>query len=308
MSLEAGTTVELTVDREVSPYGFFVSDGSTDILLPYTELVGSKPRPGDRINVFVFHDSEDRITATMNKPYLQLGEMARLQVADVHPRLGCFLEMGLGRQLLLPISELPEDIEYRPLPGDEVFVIMRHDKSGRVAAKLAREEDLAPLVFAAPDDWNNQWVEGYVTKTLHMGSFVVLDGGVIGFGVYGLIPAAERLKPLRVGERVRVRITFIREDGRVNLALTERKEKGRVQDADMLLAFLQERPGGSMPYSDETEADIIKNRFGISKGAFKRAIGKLMREGLVTQQGSWTHLVHPPADEGKNEEGGGTQS
>lgn len=291
MSLTAGTTQKLRVSREVSPYGYFLTDGESDVLMHYTELVGSKPKIDDEIEAFIFYDSEDRLAATMKRPLLRLGELARLQVADVHPRLGCFLEMGLGRQLLLPISELPESIDYRPLPGDEVFVVMKHDKIGRLVAKLAYEEELAPLVFPAPEGWNNQWVQGWVTKTLQMGSFVILDGGVIGFGVYGLIPSAERTRQLRLGERVSVRVTYIREDGRVNLSMTQRKEVGRVEDAERILAFLKERPGGGMPYSDETDADIIKQKFGISKGAFKRAIGKLMREGIATQKGSWTYLV-----------------
>jgi predicted RNA-binding protein (virulence factor B family) len=71
------------------------------------------------------------------------------------------------------------------------------------------------------------------------------------------------------------------------------------------LAFLKERPGGAMPYSDETEADLIKKRFGISKSAFKRAIGKLMRDGIVTQKGSWTYLAsaHTSGDSNDSEEG-----
>lgn len=296
MSLTAGTTQTLQVAREVSPYGYFLSDGEAEVLLHYTELTGSKPRVGDSVEAFIYFDSEDRLAATMKKPLLQLGELARLRVADVHPKLGCFLEMGLGRQLLLPLSELPEAVPYRPLPGDEVFVVMKHDKIGRLVAKLALEEDLAPLVFPAPEAWRNSWVEGWVTKTLQMGSFVLVDGGVVGFGVYGFIPSAERTKPLRLGERVRARVTFVREDGRINLSMTPRKEVGRVEDAERILAFLKERPNGAMPYSDETEADIIKQRFGISKSAFKRALGKLMREGLVTQKGSWTHLAEGARD------------
>jgi predicted RNA-binding protein (virulence factor B family) len=297
MSFVAGTTQTLRVAREVSPYGYFLTDEESDVLMHYTELVGSKPKIGDQVEAFLFYDSEDRLAATMKKPLLQLGELARLQVADVHPRLGCFLEMGLGRQLLLPLSELPESIEYRPLPGDEVFVVMKHDKIGRLVAKIAFEEELSELVFPAPESWNNQWVEGWVTKTLQLGSFVIIDGGVVGFGVYGLIPSAERIRPLRLGERVSARVTFIREDGRANLSMAQRKEVGRIEDADRILAFIKERPGGGMPYSDQTDADIIKQKFGISKGAFKRAIGKLMRERLVTQKGSWTYLaVEPAAD------------
>jgi len=295
MSFVAGTLDTLKVSREVSPYGFFLTDGVDDVLLPYTELVGSKPHIGDTREVFLFYDSEDRICATMKKPLITLGEMARLAVADVHPRLGCFLEMGLGRQLLLPLSELPEKVEYRPIPGDEVFVFLTHDKSGRQIAKLAQEQDLAPLTFRAPAAWKNQWIDGWVTKSLQMGSFVVIDGGVVGFGAYGLIPSSERLETLRLGQRVHARVTFVREDGRVNLSMTQQKEHGRIEDADRILAFLKERPSGGMPYSDETEAEIIRNRFGISKSAFKRALGKLMRDGIITQQGSWTYLSeHAP--------------
>lgn len=302
MSLTAGQTYTLKVAREVSPYGFFLSDGETEVLLHYTELVGSKPGIGNMVEAFIYYDSEDRLAATMNKPLLQLGELARLKVVDVHPKLGCFLEMGLSRHLLLPLSELPESIQFRPLPGDEVFVIMKHDKVGRLVAKIAFEEDLAQLVFHAPTAWRNTWVEGWVTKTLQMGSFVIIDGGVIGFGVYGMIPSSERTKALRLGERVRARVTFIREDGRVNLSMTERKEVGRLEDSDRLLAFLKERPNGGMPYSDETEADIIKQRFGISKSAFKRALGKLMKDGIVTQKGSWTYLVKQDGAEGAEAE------
>jgi hypothetical protein len=160
-------------------------------------------------------------------------------------------------------------------------------------AKLAREEDLAKRVFRAPSSWNNQWVEGWVTKSLQMGSFVLVDGGVVGFGVYGFIASPDRTRALRLGERVSARVSFIREDGRVNLSMSQRKEVGRIEDADRILAFLKERPGGAMPYSDETPSDIIKQKFGISKSAFKRAVGKLMRDGIVTQQGSWTRLADP---------------
>lgn len=290
MSLTAGTIVKLQTAREVPPNGFFLSDGERDVLLHYSEIVGSRPAPGDEVEVFLFYDTEDRLAATMRKPLITLGELARLVVADFHPRFGCFLEMGLGRQLLLPFAELPEEREYRPKRGDEVFVRMGHDKVGRLVAKLAAEEDLAPLVFHAPATWQNNWVTGWVTKPLKMGAFVLVDGGVTGFGVYGLIPAAERSRPLRLGERVEARVTFIREDGRVNLSMFQRKEVGRLEDSERILAFLKERPGGAMPYSDESPADIVKQKFGISKSAFKRALGKLMRDGLVVQKGSWTHL------------------
>ncbi|GMK41366.1 hypothetical protein PCCS19_44220 [Paenibacillus sp. CCS19] len=304
----AGTIVRLRVAREVSPYGFFVTDGTQDVLLHYSEIVGQKIKPGDDVEVFIYYDTDDRISATMRKPLITLGEMARLRVADIHPRLGCFLEIGLGRQLLLPLSELPENKDFRPIIGDEVFVVLHNDKQGRLIAKLAGEDDFMTKVFRAPSDWRNRWIEGWVTKTLQMGSFVLLDGGVLGFGAFGMIPASERNRTLRLGERVKARVTFVREDGRVNLSLVERKEVGMLEDADRVLAFLKERPNGAMPYSDETPADLVKQRFGISKSAFKRALGKLMREGLVEQEGNWTKLIaKPSADSAADEAKGPAQ-
>lgn len=293
MSLIAGTIVTLEVLREVSPYGYFLGAGDQDVMLHYTELVGSKPKIGSKVEVFIFFDTEDRLAATMKKPFLTLGEMALLEVADIHPRLGCFLEMGLGRQLLLPIGELPELIELRPQIGDKVFVLMEHDKQGRLRAKLAGEQELAPLAFSAPESWRGQNVTARVYRPLQMGTFVVIDGGVLGFGVIGMIHSSERSRLLRLGEQVEARVSHIREDGRVNLAMTQRKEIGRDVDSAALLEFLHSRPGGAMPYSDATPPEIIKQRFGISKSAFKRAMGKLMKEGLITQKENWTYLAKP---------------
>lgn len=290
MSFVAGTVVTLPVSREVSPYGYFLSTGSEDVLLHYSELTRDI-KVGEEVEVFLFFDTDDRPAATMKKPYLTLGEMAKLEVADVHPRLGCFLEMGLGRQLLLPIRELPEMRELHPQVGDEVFVIMEHDRQGRLRAKLAGERELTPLTFHAPTTWMNEWVEATVYKPLQMGTFVLVDGGVLGFGAIGMIHSSERTRMLRLGEKVSVRVTLVREDGRVNLSMTQRKEIGRNEDAERILEFIKERPNGAMPYSDQTPPDIIKNKFGISKSAFKRAMGKLMKDGLVTQDENWTYLV-----------------
>ncbi|MEK3862852.1 S1-like domain-containing RNA-binding protein [Paenibacillus sp. FSL H7-0716] len=300
MSLIAGTTVTLHVEREVSPYGFFLNAGDQDVMLHYTELT-EKVKAGDKVEVFIFFDTEDRLAATMKKPFLTLGEMALLEVADIHPRLGCFLEMGLGRQLLLPIRELPELPELRPQVGDYVFAIMEHDKQGRLRAKLAGEQELAPLALPAPESWMGQTVTARVYKPLQMGTFVLVDAGVLGFGIIGMVHSSERSRLLRLGEQFEARVSHIREDGRVNLSMGLRKEVGMDVDSAALLEFLNARPGGAMPYSDATPPDIIKQRFGISKSAFKRALGKLMKEGHITQKENWTYLVAKDNEDGTTE-------
>lgn len=289
MTLTAGTYEVLKIAREVSPNGYYLTSGAEDVLLHYTEAEG-QIAIGDSVRVFLYRDTEDRMAATMKQPLLALGELALLEVVDINPRLGCFLEMGLGRNLLLPIRELPELEELRPVVGDKVYVTMGHDKQERLIARLAGERELTPLAFHAPTGWKNQTVDCRVYKPLQMGTFVICEGGVLGFGAIGMIHESERAGLPRLGERVSARVTFVREDGRVNLSMKQRKEVGRDEDAEKLLSFLKERTNHAMPYSDETPADLIQQRFQISKSAFKRALGKLMKEGLIYQKGSWTYL------------------
>jgi predicted RNA-binding protein (virulence factor B family) len=300
MTLDAGTTVELKVAKEIPPHGYFVTDGTDEVLLHYSEVVGTI-KPGDAVEVFLFYDTQDRLASTMRKPLIQLGELALLEVVDIHPRFGCFLEMGLGRNLLLPFREQPELKQLRPQVGDKVFVELAHDRQGRLVAKVAGEQELKPLCFDAPASWKNTWVSARVYKPLQLGTFVVCDGGVVGFGVIGMIHATERTRLLRLGEQVDVRIGFVREDGNVNCSMRAVKEVGRDEDSERILAFLRERPNGAMPYSDESPADAISERFEISKSAFKRALGKLMREGLVYQKGSWTHLKQEENNESESD-------
>ncbi|MFD2671605.1 CvfB family protein [Marinicrinis sediminis] len=290
MRLEAGTYHTLTVEREVSPNGYYLGNEEEEVLLHYSEIEGSIELD-DELEVFLFMDTKDRLAATMKKPFLALGETAKLEVVEIHPRLGMFLDMGLSRHLLLPYRQLPEEEEFRPHTGDWVFVQMSQDKQGRLIARMAGEEELSSLAFPAPAAWKHTRRQATVYKTLKMGSFVICEGEPVGFGVIGLIHEDERTRPLRVGETLEVRITHVREDGRVNASMREAKEVSRNVDAESLLAFLESRPNGSMPYSDETPADIILSRFQISKAAFKRAIGKLMKEGKVRQEGSWTYLI-----------------
>lgn len=126
--------------------------------------------------------------------------------------------------------------ELHPQVGDYVFVIMEHDKQGRLRAKLAGEQELAPLAFHAPESWKGQWFTALVYKPLQMGTFVIIDGGVIGFGAIGMIHSSERTRMPRLGEEVKVRVSHIREDGRANLSMVPQKRlAGRMMQTDCSL-------------------------------------------------------------------------
>ncbi len=247
-------------------------------------------KPGDQVDVFIYHDTEDRLTATMKKPLLTLGEIALLEVADFHQRFGCFLEMGLGRNCCCRFASCRSCRSCVRRSATKYLSAWRMTVKGVLSRSSRRKRSCASFASRRRRIGKNRRVDARVYKTLQMGTFVVCDGGVLGFGVIGLIHATERTRLLRLGEAVNVRVAFVREDGNVNCSMREPKEVGRGEDAEKLLAFMRERPNGAMPYSDETPADLISQRFGMSKSAFKRAVGKLMKEGLAYQDGSWTYL------------------
>ncbi|HZG84123.1 CvfB family protein [Paenibacillus sp.] len=288
--LMSGTVQKLRVKEETS-HGFTLTNGTQDVLLPFPEALGQPLKAGVDVDAYLYHDSEDRMTATLREPLAKVGDVARLKVADIHPTLGCFLDIGLVRHVLLPAKELPKEPSVFPKEGDEVYVLLDRDKEGRLLARAVKEADLERYAFKAPEAWRNRWMDAWVYRSLQTGALVVVEGGVLGFGAIGFIPSHERTRPLRVGEKVNARVTFVREDGHVNLSMRQRKEVGRNEDADKLLAELRRRPDGTMPYSDESPSEAISKRFGISKSAFKRAIGKLYKDGLIEQKGSWTHLT-----------------
>lgn len=288
----AGDRFTLEVMREMPPYGFFLElDEDLDVLLPYGERIGDI-HVGDLVEVFIFHDDKNRYTATMKPTLATTGEIVLLEVVDANKRLGLFLDIGIGRNVLLPNSELPEVEAFAPVVGDKVFAVLGHDKQGRMLARLAKDTDLLPLVNDTPKAWMNKNVTGIVYRALQFGTFVICDyQGSLGFGTIGLIHQTQRTRPLRIGEVVEARVSFVREDGRANLTMKAHKAEGQVTDADTILAALSERPNGSMPYSDSAPADVILKRFNMSKSAFKRALGKLMKDGLVRQDGNWTYLI-----------------
>ena len=127
-------------------------------------------------------------------------------------------------------------------------------------------------------------VTGSVYNLTEQGAFIFTEKRYIAF-----LSKKEMTDKPRVGQTLSTRVTFIREDGRINVSMRPAKEKAIDIDANMVLEVLENR-GGKMPYCDDTSSEVIRERFGISKAAFKRALGHLMKEGKVKQQDGWTYL------------------
>ena len=296
----SGTKRVLNVLRKVEPYGHFLGDDFREVLLP----TGEQTAPievGQELEVFIYHDSEDRIVATMNQPLIEFDQIAKLEVVDYNPRAGFFLDMGLKRHLLLPVSFMPQFEKLRPQIGDFVYVIASHDQRGRMLAKPVKEHNVLAVCVRGPKTWQNKLVRANIYNTMEVGSFAICDAGVLGFGVLGFVHASERVSGLRIGYEGEFRVTHVREDGRVNLSMRKIKHEKVFDDTDLIIRTMVEG-GGKMHFTDDSTPEEILKKFKISKGAFKRAIGKLMKNGVVRQENGWTYMIQAKQAGGEHHE------
>jgi predicted RNA-binding protein (virulence factor B family) len=238
--------------------------GDEVVLLPRGE-VPEGAKEGDDLEVFVYLDSEDRLTATLGTPYVALGEVAFLEVTDVN-RVGAFVDIGLRKELMVPFAE-----QTRPLQvGDFEPIGMICDRSGRLAGTMRIRELLEDGGTFPIDAW--VWGEAWRNEP-EVGLFVILEQRYLA-----LLPAYEP-HALTRGEQARFRIANRLNDGRVELSLRAHRHEQRVDDAGAVLAKLRAEPG--LRVSDDTSPEQIRALFGLSKKAFKRAVGGLLKRGAV---------------------------
>lgn len=251
-------------------HGIYLSQNngqnSPKVLLPKNQ-VQDEHHIGNSIEVFIYKDSEDRLIATTATPKLTLGKVALLQVKEV-TTIGAFLEWGLAKDLLLPFKEQTARVH----TGESVLVSLYVDKSDRLCATMKIYDSLSN---------QSPYKEGdRVIGTIYQifdayGAYVAVDN------LYsGLISNKELFKSLNIGDSVEARITKIKEDGKLDLSIREKTHVQMEEDSQLIYKKL-EAVNGFLPYHDKTEADIIKAEFNLSKNAFKRGIGRLMKEGKI---------------------------
>lgn len=266
--IELGRVEELMVVREKN-FGIYLGEKEDDkaaVLLPKKQ-VPAGTKVGDRLKVFIYKDSEDRLIATTSMPKLELGETAVLKVKDVS-KIGAFLDMGLEKDLLLPFKEQI----YPVRAGEECLVALYIDKSKRLAATMK----VYPYLSSNAPFKKDEWTEGRIYEiNENLGLFVAVTDRY-----FGLIPKREIYGERRLGEIVKVRVTKVRDDGKLDLSLREVAYRQMNADADAVISRLKDR-NGVLPFNDRAEPEIIKKEFNLSKNAFKRAIGQLLKEGKV---------------------------
>ena len=281
--LTPGSVVTLKVVRS-SEFGVFLDAGTgntnDDILLHKQQQTTDSVAIGDEIPVYLYLDPKGRLTASMRLPKMQVGQVARVTVINT-TRDGAFVDIGAERGVVMPFAGMRGNLKR----GDKVWVKLYIDKSGRPAVSMEVEDELRRASVPATDAKIGDMVTGSLYNYNEQGAFLFTKERYIAF-----MHTSEIVTRPNVGDEITARITHIREDGRINVSMRPLKQEAINTDADAILALLYSR-NGKMPYSDDTSSEIIKERFHISKSAFKRALGSLIKTGYVEQREGWTYLL-----------------
>ena len=270
--IELGKRQNLTVVKKVD-FGIYLAENEQTSAAGERVLLPNKQVPEgtglhDTVNVFIYKDSQDRRIATCQKSLLEMGQIALLRVVSVS-KIGAFLDWGLEKDLFLPFKEQTARVR----EGDECLVTLYVDKSERLCATMKLYHSLHT---------DSPYKEG---DTVRGRVYEISDN----FGVFlavdhlysALIPKKEAQGKYRPGDEVTVRVVKVREDGKLTVSPHQKAYLQMDVDCDNIIQVLDEF-AGVLPFDDHVSPEVIKREFGISKAAFKRAVGRLLKEEKIT--------------------------
>lgn len=271
--MKLGQYQELTYIKKVE-FGIYLAEQIGDeekVLLP-SKQVPQGCRLGDKLRVFLYKDSKDRLIATTNEPKLTLGGLGVLRVKEVS-KIGAFLDWGLEKDLFLPYKEMTSRIE----ADDEVLVTLYIDKSKRLCASM---KGIYHLLRTDSPYQKEDTVTGRIYEfSDNFGTFVAVDD------IYSArIPKYEDHSYLKVGDVIEAKVSAVKEDGKLDLTLRERAYIQIDSDAQKILELLDSY-AGVLPFSEKASPEVIARETGLSKGAFKRAVGHLYKERKIDLTG-----------------------
>ena len=259
-----GKINRLRLVRHATPGAYLDGGELGEILLP-RRYVPAEAAPGDSLEVFVYRDSEDRLVATTEVPLAVVGDFACLKVISVHCQIGAFLDWGLSKDLLLPFRE-----QISPLsPGQSVMVYVHLDsKTDRIVATARLKRHLSK---AHPSYQAGQPV-----------NLVIVDKTPLGYNALverehmGLLFANNISSSLEVGQQLKGFVRAVHPDGKIDLNLDASGYKRVAPLADQIIEALKQN-GGNLLFDDNSSPESIRQKFSVSKKAFKQAIGGLYK-------------------------------
>ncbi len=263
--MQLGKRQVLTVVKKVD-FGVYLGSDEEKVLLPKKQ-VPEGIEPGDPVEVFLYKDSDDRLIATTGEPKVELGELAVLEVVDTG-KFGAFLNWGLEKDLFLPFKQQTAKVE----KGDNCLVSLYIDKSQRLCATMR----VYPLLRTDSPYKKDDEVQGIVYDISdNFGTFVAVDNQYSA-----LIPKKDSFGNFKVGQSLTARVAAVKSDGKLDLSVKDKIPMQMDKDAEEILQKIEEL-GGTLPFTDKADPELIKKEFQMSKNAFKRAVGRLLKEGKI---------------------------
>jgi predicted RNA-binding protein (virulence factor B family) len=274
--IKVGEYNTLKVSRAVE-FGVYMDDGGEGILLP-KRFAPRHVRVGDELNVFVYHDSDNRLIATTQQPNAKVGDIAMLKAVAVTPQ-GAFLDWGLMKDLFVPKSQ---QITGMRVGGKYLVKLFIDEQTGRVAAtekidRLLSNEDLTVK--------EKEEVNLVVYRRSDMGYVVIINGLHTG-----LLYFNEVFTDLEPGDKLTGFIDTIREDGKIDVKAGKRGYSKVEGEGEKILRLLKENKG-FLPYHDKSDPEEIYRVFGMSKKTFKMTTGTLYKERKISFEEGGIRLV-----------------
>ena len=276
--VKIGDFNKLTIARKVE-FGFFLDGKGGDDVFMHRKFTNYEVLiPGDEVNVFVYKDSKDKLAATLNPPLAKVGEIGYFEVVDA-TKIGYFINIGLEKDILVPFSAKHYDISV----GNKYLFYIYLDKSDRIAATTRIEEHLTTDSNYSVGDTVTGVVYGFQTNQSAM---VCIDNKY-----EGVILHNEYFTNLKVGDKLNLKVIKIYEDGKLGLTPRQGREEELNELEVKILNHLNNASRGFMPYNDKSDPADIASMFNCSKKNFKRALGILMKKGLIEQDSEGTRLI-----------------
>jgi predicted RNA-binding protein (virulence factor B family) len=275
--IKVGETNRLKVLREVA-FGLYLDDGKEGLLLP-TRFVPKQAKPGDELEVFVYHDGEDRLIATTQQPLAKMGDIAKLRVVSVTPQ-GAFLDWGLMKDLFVPKSGQVSKM----IPQGEYFVkVVLDEQTGRIAATEKIEHFLSNDQLSVQE---KEVVDLLVYRRTDLGYSVIINNRHIG-----LLHHNEIYRPITAGDRFQ---GFIKKifpaTNNIDVAAGKPGYQRVEDETEKILRLLKENDG-FLPYHDKSDPEAIYDFFAMSKKTFKMTTGNLYRQKKIALEPAGIRLV-----------------
>lgn len=270
MEIQLGKFNQLPIVKEVD-FGQYLDGGEAgEILLPQRYVLPNS-KIGDVINVFLYLDSEERLIATTEQPYVQVGEYAFLEVAWIN-EYGAFLDWGLMKDLFVPFGEQREKMK----KGERYVVYTYVDDA---TYRIVASSKLDSFLQRPEQDelTNEQEVNLLVWDQTDLGFKVIINNQF-----NGLIYANEIFQPVSIGMSLTGYIQQIRSDDKIDVALQLAGKQNIVEFSDELYELLKNAKDGFLPFHDKSPAEAIYDEFEVSKKTFKRAVGDLYKKRMIT--------------------------